>query len=439
MIRSLLMLAVVLSLMGAARSFAPASQESAPGTGTVLGFGFLVLAALQSGRVFALLRLPRLTGYLLCGLLTGPHLLALLSDRNVADLRIVNGVAVSLIALTAGSELDLRALRPRLRTVSAVSALALLLTMAAVTLMVAALGPRLSFLDGFSAAQRWSVALTLGVLLASLSPAVTIAIFAESRARGPVSETSLGVVVLADIVIIVAFTAINTLDARVFGAHGPPSGSPLATLAAEIGGSALAGAVFALALVAWHRVVRAHLSLFIVALCIVATEVGTRLHLDPLLLCLAAGLLLQNALGVPSEVIARTLAPAGLPIYAVFFALAGANLSLRDLRTLWPFALLLSVVRAVTLMGGATLGARLTGAEPAVRRWMPFALIPQAGVSVGLAELVGRHFPTWGVGVKALVLAVMTVNVVVGPLLLRFALARADEVGRRTEGAPGEH
>ncbi len=441
MIRSLLLLVTVLALMGAARSFAPLSAPHTPGTGTVLGFGFLVLAALQAGRIFATLRLPRLTGYLLVGLATGPDVLGLLSPHNVSDLRIVNGVAVSLIALTAGSELDLKTMRPRLRGVLAVVTAAMLLAVAAITLVAFAASSQLAFLAALPSPQRWSVALTIGVLLASLSPAVTIAILAETRAAGPVSEFSLGVVVLADIVIIVAFTAVNALDASVFGEHGANAAelSPIARLAIEIGGSALVGGVVALALLAWHRVVKAHLALFIVAVCIVATEVGSRLHLDALIVCLTAGLLLQNALRVPTEVLARTLAPAGLPIFAVFFALAGANLKLAELRSLWPMALLFALIRALTLFAGTQIGARWSGVDEPVRRWMPFSLLAQAGVSVGLADLMARHFPHWGLSVRALVLSVMTLNVLVGPLLFRVALTRAGEAGRRTEHDPAGH
>ena len=83
-------------------------------------------------------------------------------------------------------------------------------------------------------------------------------------------------------------------------------------------------------------------------------------------------------------------------------------------------------------------GAALGAADPDVRRWMPLSLISQAGVSVGLAELLARHFPTWGGGARTLVLSVVTLNELVGPVLFRLALTRAGEVGRRAPGA-AEH
>jgi Kef-type K+ transport system membrane component KefB len=191
----------------------------------------------------------------------------------------------------------------------------------------------------------------------------------------------------------------------------------------------------AVAIRLWVRRVRQGLVLFILAVCVVAAEVGSRLHLDPLLINLAAGLILQNVLGVSGEEVAHALEPASLPIFAVFFALAGAGLDLAVVRTVWVAALVFAAARGAALTAGAAAGARLAGAEPIVKRWVPFALLPQAGVSVGLAELLARHFPTWGGGARALVLAVVTLNLIVGPVLLRMALLRSGEVGKKAAAA----
>ena len=438
MIRSALLLAVVVVLMASTRSFLPLGAV-APDAGVALGFGFLVLAAVQAGNLFAAMRLPRLTGYLLCGLAMGPEAGGLLAPAMVTDLRLVSGVAIGLIALTAGSELNLRALRPRLRSVLLISLCALPLALVACTLLAWALAPHLPFLAPLAGAQRWTAALTLGVILASLSPAVAIAILSETASAGPLSEVTLGVVVLADLFVIVLFTTVSALGASVFGAGGAEL-SPFTALAIEIFGSIGVGVLVALALAAAHRYARGHLALFVLAACVVTAEVGARLHLDALLICLTAGVLLENSLGVGGAAISRALAPAALPIFAVFFALAGARLNLHDLRTLWPVALAFTFARAASLMGGARLGATLAKAEPVVGRWGPLGMIPQAGVSVGLAELVARHHPTWGTGVRGLVLAVVTLNQIVGPVLLRLALTRAGEAGRRAGDAPAaEH
>lgn len=437
MIRSLILLIIVVALMGSARSFLGPGAASVSDAGTALAFGFLVLAAIQSGEIAASLRLPRLTGYLACGLACGPSAAGLLTAPMVSSLKLVSSVAVGLIALSAGCELDLKRLRPRLGSVAAIAGLSLVLGLAVVASLVIALRGWLPFLGELTVPQRQVVAFNLGVLIATLSPSVVLALLAESGAQGPVSETSLGVVVLSDIAAIVLFGLGSSAAQQVFGG-GHDAMSPVAKLAIEIFGSIAVGALVALAIRLWVRRVRQGLVLFILAVCVVAAEVGSRLHLDPLLINLAAGLILQNVLRVSGEEIAHALEPASLPIFAVFFALAGAGLDLAVVRTLWVAALVFAFARGVALFAGALLGARLARAEPVVQRWGPFALLPQAGVSIGLAELLARHFPSWGPGARALVLSVVTVNLVLGPVLLRMALLRSGEVGKKTSAAGSE-
>ncbi len=428
MIRPLLTLVMVAALMAGARSFLPEGAADLAGHGVTLGFGFLLVAALLAGRVVAPLGLPRLTGYLACGVLFGPDLLGLVTRPMVASLRLINGVAIGLIALTAGGELDLRRLRPRMRVIAWITAVSFTCT-ALAGAAVARILP-LPFLAGEPASTRWLAVAALGVLVASLSPAVVLALLDETASAGPVSETSLGVVVLSDLVVIVVFTALQAAGSEGSPTAGwNPTGATL--IAMELLGSVAVGAAVAVAVAGWQRYVGRHLALVLLAVCVVAAEVGSRIYLDPLVICLTAGVLLENVLGLRGHEIARSLAPASLPVYAVFFALAGAQLALGALGRLWPFAIALVAARTVALMASARLAARFVGAEASVVSWVPVVLIPQAGVSIGLAALLARAFPRWGPAAQTLMLAVVTINQVVGPLLARYALKRADEIGRR--------
>src|SRR5947208_3495045 len=112
-------------LMHAARSFAPDTSVGGGAAGTALACGYLLLSAFLMGSLFKSLRLPRLTGYLVTGILTGPQLLNLVSAPMVSNLQVFNGVATALIALTAGVELDLVAMKPLMRSILWLTALAI--------------------------------------------------------------------------------------------------------------------------------------------------------------------------------------------------------------------------------------------------------------------------------------------------------------------------
>jgi Kef-type K+ transport system membrane component KefB len=434
MIRALVLLGTTVVLMASARSFLPAGDQPIPAAGVALAFGFIILAALQTGSLFSSMRLPKLTGYLLTGVACGPEVSGLLTARMVDGLGIVNGVAVGLIALSAGSELNLAQLKPRLRTIVFVGFFALTLALVSTSIIAYVAADRLPFLHGMNSTQRWTAAVTLGVVFASLSPSVALAILAEMQSAGPVSESVLGVVVLADLAIIIIFALVHTLAAGVFGvAPGTVSIGPVKGVLLEIFGSMAVGFVVSIALALYIRRVKNRFALFVLAVCFVCAQVGTQLHLDVLIICLTAGLLLENVWNVKGELVHHELGPAVLPVFAVFFAVAGARLHVHDLRTIWPLALLFTAVRAVTLFTGASIGVRLAGAEDVVKKWVPFGTLPQAGVSVGLAVLIERHFTTWGGGARALILSVITMNELIGPVLLRMALVRAGEAGKRKD------
>src|SRR5258706_4413689 len=127
MIRAAFLLAIVVMLIAAARSFLP-EETTLVGSGAALAFGFVLLAALQTGTIVSGIRLPRLTGYLLCGFIAGPSVLNFVTERMVVDLKLVNNVAIGLIALSAGGELNVRRLRPRLRAILSIVGVALIVT-----------------------------------------------------------------------------------------------------------------------------------------------------------------------------------------------------------------------------------------------------------------------------------------------------------------------
>ena len=112
----------------------------------------------------------------------------------------------------------------------------------------------------------------------------------------------------------------------------------------------------------------------------------------------------------------------------VFFVLAGAGLELRGLADLWPWALLLIGLRAASLHYGLRWAGRHPAVTPALAAHGWMGLLSQAGIILGLAHLVRRAFPGWGVSLETLIVAGVGINEVAGPIGFRKALVRAGEV-----------
>ena len=430
MIRDVILLATVILLAGGARSFLPA-DATMTGSGAALAVSFVLLAAIYSGRIFHRLKLPHLTGFLLCGVALGPEVSGALTGGMLHDLSLVKRVAVGLIALVAGCELNLRALRPRMRPIGMQAAGGLGLAGLGLFVFFWLVLPHLPGTAELAGSQRAAVALVLATVLCALSPAVVIGLLSETRSSGPLSETTLSIVVLADLAIVVAFTAANAVAGSAFATEGAPAAGGFGTLAVHLGGSALVGALLGGVLAVYVVRVGRRVALFVFSVLFVVAEAGVAVHLDPLLVGLAAGLVLENASPVSGGRVVRETEPATVPVFALFFGVVGAEIHLRQFWAMAGWAVAAATLRALAFVVGTRLGGRAAGVDPALTRRLPHGMISQAGVALALADLLAGSPEPWSRAIAPLIFGTIFVNQLVGPVLFRLALVSAGEVGRK--------
>jgi Kef-type K+ transport system membrane component KefB len=439
-------LVVLVSLMLLVR-LVLGDHASLPGVRSSMSFGFLLLAAYLSGDLLARWRLPRITGYILAGVAFGPQLSGLVGADTVSELKLIDDLALSFIALAAGGELRLAELRERSRSIAWTVACQALLVIVGIALFVLAARPLLPFLDGRSFAEVLAVAGLLGAFAAARSPASAIAIISECRARGPFTEMVLGATVLMDVLVIIVFA--------LFVAAGQSLVTPGARLdlgfvgvvLLELAGSVAAGLTVGWLVSRYIELVRAELVVFVLGVAFGVTLFAhefalllerlahVSLHLEPMLVCVTAGLYVRNVSRAGDHLM-ESIEHGALPIYVVFFSLTGAALDLEALQQTGLAALALVGVRAALVWAGGAIGGRLAGDPASFVRWSGWSFLTQAGVSLGLAGIVMRRFPEWGGELATLIVAVVALNQLAGPVALKFALqgvgeARVSSPGRR--------
>lgn len=427
MIARLVILGAIFGLMQVARSFAPNDGPLTSTSAGALAFGFLMLASFFMGRVFATLRLPRLTGYLFTGMLAGPYVLGLVTRSMTGELKILNGCAVSLIAITAGVETDFKLIRPLIKSIGLVSVVGVVGTQLLLAVVIFAMKPLLPFLAPLSVGETIAVAGVLGVTLSAQSPAVVCALRDEMRSEGPVTRTVLGVVVLSDLLVLMLFAITSSLAQAVLHGRADVRATAL-DLSWEILGSLGVGLVLGGVVAFYLRQVKTGASLFLVAMSFVVAEIGSRFELDPLLVCLAAGMLVRNTTK-SGRFLAEEVERAWLPLSMVFFSVAGATIHLDVLPLVALPVAIIILVRGTGLVLGSRLGAQMAGAPPEVVKWAGFGLLPQAGLALALALLFTKTFPSFGDGASALALGVVACNEILAPALFRIALVRSGESG----------
>ncbi len=418
----------------------PLDTRHGPGSTTLLIFGFLVLAAYTSGELATLVRLPKITGYLVAGLLFGPAVMGTVSAESVAELEPVSRLAVALIAFMAGAELNWGELKDRARTVLTLLSTEMILSFVGITALLWLLRAHVPFLGEVSAVQ----ALVLCALFASVtivhSPAVTMALLAETRAHGPVARTTLGIVLVADVVVVLIFSGMLTLARSVVPAPGG-DGSVLSAgmIAWEILGSLLVGALLGAGVALYMRFVQRELMLFAIVVAFLGAEIARMAQVETLLTLLTAGFITENATRTGGRELLHAMERSAVPIFVVFFALAGASIHIGELMLLWPLALAVVGIRAAAIFSGTRIGSRMVNAAPVVKQNVWLGLISQAGVAIGLASILANAYPSRGAEMQTLVLSVIAINEVAGQILFSIALRRSGEVeeGEELQGSGG--
>jgi Kef-type K+ transport system membrane component KefB len=397
---------------------------------TVAAIGFLLLAGTLTSELIAPLGLPHLTGYLLAGIASGPYVLRLVDEHTVHLLSPVNTLALSLIALAGGAELDLDAVRKGAKSLAWATVVQCLFVLVAITALLFAGGRLvLPFTRSLTPAALFGVALLWAALSVTRSPSATLGILSQTRASGPLASFTLAFVMTSDIVVVVLVSLVMSIARPLVEPAATFALDSLRTLGHNLFGSVALGTTLGLVIAAYLLLVERQMLVVLLVLGFGVSTVVEYLKFDSLLTFMVAGFIVRN-LSSQGHKLLRYIEETGTVVYVVFFATAGADLNVPLLRTLGPVALILATSRTVITWIGGRLAARLAGDPPVLRQWGWSGLVSQAGLALGLSAIIAREFPAFGVQFRALAIAAVAVNEMVGPVLFKLALDRSGETSR---------
>lgn len=422
----LLLLVAIGGLMQAARSFITAGSASA----AELAFGFLLLTAYFGGKLVSRIGLPKLTGYLLAGVIGGPFVLELVTREMTDSLKIVNGVATCILGLTAGAELNLKRIKPMMATLRGILVFGVLGGVAALAGVLFLLRSILPMFDGMSMPATIAVCVLFAVTLIPQSPSVVMAILSETRADGPLSQICLAAVVVSDLAIVVCYAIAAAVTGGMIGG-GVDTVALVIEVSWELIGSIVFGIAIGMLIGQFVRSVPRGAAMFALLVCVVVAQLASRVQLDPLIVTLASGIWLENFSRADASALLEGFESAQLPVFLVWFALSG---TLLDIAQLWAGivpVLILAAARAGWFVLGTRVACAITGAPRAVARSSWVGLVPQAGLSLAFIVTVRVNFPTFGGDIAVMILSLLGVNLLVSPVLLRGALIRSGEVGKK--------
>jgi Kef-type K+ transport system membrane component KefB len=397
-----------------------------PAGSALLALGCLIIGGVLFGELAGRLRLPKITGYLVLGMAVGPHALGLETARDAELLRLFEELTLGLIALTAGGEFRLEVIRRRFRPLIAITAahtIGISLLVAGALSILVQLVP---FLGPVSTAETLAGVCLLAVIAVAVSPATTIAVMTDLRARGEMVETVLGVTILKDLVIILLFTAMSALAGSGVGGGAIELGA-MRHVAVEIGVSLMIGGGLGALLGLYLMKVGRLAPLTVLLLALASAELGRGSWVEHLLVCMAAGFTVRLLFPEIAGHFIDALEQSSTPIYVIFFALVGAGLDIEIFASVWLPAMIYVIVRMLAIRITTRLPAVAVGSGDGMVRYGWMGFIAQAGLSLGLAARVQRELPEVGAVVATLVVAAVVVNQLVGPIAWQRAIVAARE------------
>lgn len=385
-------------------------------------FGALLLAGLLGGEVVRrTLGLPRITGYVLAGVLLGPQVSGLLAAGALGDARVLIDLSLGLIVFELGHRLDVQWLR-RNRWLFAAAIAESALCFAAV---YAALRP-------FDFPPL--LAATAAAIGTATSPAVVLLVAHELRAAGQVTERMLLLTAVNGVLAYVALTLMlpflhleHAMDWREAVLH------PVYILC----GSVLLGFVASLAmlwLAGWVGKGEDRQFILLVAMVVLAVGAARSLNLSVVVTLITLGMLARN-FDYEHVLLPLRFGYGGQLFFVILFVLTGASLEFRALPAV--AGAVAAFIAARFLGKGLALLAlgRLSGVRPESAGLLTLALMPMSGLAVVMVLDTAAMYPSFGRELGAVVLSAVAVLEILGPIATQFALRRAGEADPGAGGA----
>lgn len=389
--------------------------------------GLLMTTGFVAGDYAERFGIPRVAIYIMVGaMFSGDLLGGIITFELGRWSMILTEIALGVIAFIVGSELNVQWIRARGWEITTA-----VLGQSVGTVIIVASGVWFYFEFFADQAHALQTAIILGAISSATAPAATVAIIEEYRAKGPLTSMLLSIVAIDDALAIIFFTLAISLLSKSTESH------QLLLSVREIGGAVLLGTIFG-SILGWYarRIPEDNLRLPLVLgflfMVIGSTQV---IEVSILLSCMVLGFVSKLFYKHKTEQWLHPMDAIRESIFLIFFTLAGIHFEFSVFADAFVFIALYILLRSAGKYGGAWAGSKIGGSSATVSRNIGLGLLPQAGVATGLALqiLESGIFPEHSTLILNTILGSTIVFELISPLMVKFGLARAEEIGKRKQ------
>lgn len=392
--------------------------------------GIMMFFGSVGGWLFQKLKIPQVVGYIVIGILIGSSGFQILGNDTIVNLNPVSSVALSLIGFLVGAELKIDVIKKYGKQFIGILVGESLMPFVVVGILVTGV----SYLFTKDLNQAISLGLLLGAISAATAPAATTDVLKEYRTRGPLTTTILGIVAMDDAFALILYAVASSIVAPLLGGTSVSFGMQMIGIAKDIFGSIALGMVVGLLLsflLRFSMENNGRILGFSLGCLFLSTGICDLLNLDHILAAMSIGFFMANFAPGKTRAMFKLVEKFTPPVYVLFFVVVGAKL---NVWIVTPFigliAILYVIGRTVGKSIGSTLGAKLTNAPETVRKYLPFCLLSQAGVAIGLSIAAGNDFSD-SIGPQIMLIITATTFIVqlLGPVCVKYGVQKAGEIG----------
>jgi len=401
-------------------------NAASPVSAVILSISIILLAGFLMTRLTKLLKLPNVTAYIVAGILIGPFVLNAVPENVITGSAFISDIALAFIAFSAGEFFRFSSFKGKGKQLIIITVMeAVTASVVVFILLFVILGLDLSF------------SLVMSALASATAPASTLMTIRQTKARGDFVDTLISVVALDDVVSLLAFSV--AISVAMAGVAGKIDAKTVVlpfvynVLLIALG----AGLGYVLKLLMTAKRSTDNRLIVSVALLFAVCGVGAALGVSPLLACMVMGTVYINV--SDDDKLFKQLNYFSPPILLMFFVRSGMSFQLDTLfdassRVAGVPLLLIGVlyffIRIAGKYLGAFIGCKICKKPEKTTKTLGLALIPQAGVAIGLSELAARTIGgTLGPVIQTVIMSSSILYELIGPAMAKLALTLSGSIG----------
>lgn len=397
--------------------------------------GIILLTGFVLGELVRKAGLPRVTGYIVAGILLNPDLSGFIPADFANQTQPITDMALAFITFSVGGTLEFGKIRKLGKNILSIALFEAEFAVIFVAGGMILFAPLLVNLPGD---DLLTVVLPMALLTACLAaptdPSATLAVVHEYKASGKVTSTIMGVAAVDDALGIINYSLAVAVSAVLVQGGGLSfSGAvvdPLLIILGSVALGALTGVIFNVICNHLRRETEGILIVVVIGALMLCFGLASVFEIDELLATMSLGVVVSNFNPLRKKIFALLERYLEELVIVLFFTLACMHLDLFAVKNAMFLILVFVVFRTLGKTSGTMLGAKLSGAEPAVRKYTVGGLLPQGGIVIGLALMI-RQEP-YAAGFADIIIGVVVgatvVHELLGPLVSKFVLRKANEI-----------